>query len=132
MAAVRSAGRNLDSPLLRYVVVGVVSFTVDFGALTTSFKVLHTPLWVATSIGFWLSFVVNFLLNKHFSFQAPNRTSRQLVRYTILVTVNYLITLGIVDGAEAIGIGYLVGKAVALCLLTAGTYLVYRRWVFAG
>lgn len=128
----RTVRSRIDARLVRYVAVGIVSFAIDFGILSFSYSVLHVPLWVATTLGFWLSFIVNFLLSKYFTFQLVKGTTSQLRRYSILVAINYLITLGIVSGAEAIGIGYLVGKVAALTLLTATTFIVYRKWVFVG
>lgn len=127
-----TALRAIDSRFTRYVSVGVASLAIDIGVLTFSYRVLGFALWLATSLGFWLSFVVNFLLSKHFTFRVRHSTGRQLGRYTCLVIVNYLATLALVTGAQALGISYLIGKIAAVGGLTVVTYFLYRRWVFVG
>jgi putative flippase GtrA len=121
----------LRHSLFRYLAIGVLSFAVDFGLLVTSYEVVGTPLWFATSAGFWGSFLFNFFANKTLAFRAPRRTHVQLLRYSILVAANYAANLLIVGGAAALGVGYQTGKVVAVACLTVCNYVLYRTWVFA-
>lgn len=121
----------LRHSLLRYLVIGVLSFAVDFGLLVACYEVVGTPLWFATSAGFWGSFAFNFLLNKTVAFRGSRRTHVQLLRYSALVGANYVANLAIVGGAAAVGAGYQVGKVVAVACLTVCNYVLYRVWVFA-
>lgn len=120
------------SELGRYALVGGLSFAVDFGALILGYRVLSLPVWIATSLGFWLSFVVNFAANKYWTFGARTRTAGQIWRYSVLVGVNYLATVVIVAGLSHLGLDVVLAKAVAVVLLTASTFVAYRHWVFAS
>jgi putative flippase GtrA len=55
---------------------------------------------------------------------------RQLVRYFVLLGINYLATLGIIAVAQRIGVGYQVGKVAAVAVTTVWNYLAYQLWVF--
>ncbi len=127
---VRTAGPVLDSSLLRYLGVGVLSYGVDLGLLALCYSVLGLPLWVATSVGFWTSFAVNFGLNRSVTFRSRGPAARQLVKYSLLVAVNYLASLLIVGLAERIGVGYAIGKTVSVGILVVVNYVAYRWWVF--
>jgi putative flippase GtrA/SAM-dependent methyltransferase len=122
--------RSARHQLLRYAFIGIVSFGLDFAALYVGYRNARLPLWLATSLGFWLSFVVNFAANKYWTFRAVDRTGAQLVRYAGLVAGNYLATVLLVSGLAALGLSYMLGKACAVGALSLTTFLLYRSWVF--
>lgn len=121
----------LQHSLFRYLVIGVMSFAVDFGLLVAFYEGIGTPLWFATSAGFWGSLFFNFFLNKIVAFRAARRTHVQLLRYGVLLGVNYVATLALVGGAAAVGLGYEVGKLSAVAAMTLWNYVLYRVWVFS-
>lgn len=118
------------SRFVRYVGVGVAGFAVDFGLLVLFREVVHSPLWLATTIAFWGSLAVVFLSNKYLTFNARGQGHRQLVRYFILLGINYLVTLGIVYLAQRVGVGYQLGKIAAVAITTLWNYFAYQLWVF--
>lgn len=129
--ALRSARTALDGRrFLVYVVVGVVGFAVDFGLLVLFREVVRTPVWLAATISFWASLAVVFLSNKYLTFDARGAGSRQLLRYFVLLGVNYLATLGVIYLAERTGFGYQIGKVVAVGMTTIWNYFAYQLWVF--
>lgn len=113
-----------------YVAVGLVGFGVDFGMLVFFREVVGAPVWAATTIAFWASLAVVFLSNKYVTFGARGMAHRQLVRYFVLLGVNYLATLGVVALAEHVGVGYQIGKIAAVAMTTVWNYFVYQLWVF--
>lgn len=121
------------SPGLKYLLVGGLSYAIDIGVLTLAWHVAGLPLWLATTCGFWCSFSVNFLLSRHWTFDAAEDHPRsQLVRFGVLVVVNYVATVVMVTGFHRLGIGALEARTVALVLLTGSTFFAYRRWVFVS
>lgn len=117
---------------VRYLIVGGLSYVIDISILLFAWKALDLPLWAATSCGFWASFSVNFLLSRYWTFDVAHVSSvGQLVRYGVLVAVNYVITVLAVTGLHHAGLDVLVARTVVLAVLTVSTFFVYRRWVFA-
>jgi putative flippase GtrA len=114
----------------RYLAVGVISYLVDLGLLALCYSLLGAPLWLATSVGFWTSFALNFALNRSLTFRSRGSPVRQLVKYSLLVAINYGASLVLVAVAESIGIGYAVGKTVSVGVMVVVNYLAYRYWVF--
>lgn len=118
--------------LARYLIVGLVSYGIDIGLLTLAWYVLRLPLWLATSIGFWGSFAVNFVLSRHWTFDAANHpVGAQLVRYGVLVAVNYVVTVLAVMALHQAGLPVVAARTITLAVLTASTFIIYRTWVFA-
>lgn len=119
--------------LLRYLIVGVTSFVLDYGILALAYRGLDAPLWLATTAGFWISFVANFLLSRHWTFQVGHHaSSTQLRRYGVLVAANYAITVVAVWLLHHAGAPLLLAKAITVGALTVTTFVGYRRWVFAS
>jgi putative flippase GtrA len=115
---------------LRYAAVGLLSLVVDAGTLWLLYDVAHQHLWLATSAGFWLSFAVNFIANKYLTFSATTGGRRQLLRYAVVVGVSYLSNLAIVTWLVMLGMPAVVGKLIAIALLTVVNFGAYRYWVF--
>jgi putative flippase GtrA len=118
------------SSLVRFVVVGGLSFATDFGSLYLLHGVLGILLAPATVMAFAIAFVVNFGLNRIWAFRASGAVGQQLRRYLYLVAVNLVLTVLIVQGLTLLGLPYLVAKACSTAVLTVGNYFVSRKWIF--
>ncbi|HEV7213166.1 MAG TPA: GtrA family protein [Blastococcus sp.] len=121
---------RIPADFIRFALAGLFSFVVDAGTLWACYRMLGTPLWLATTAGFWLSFVSNFAANRYFTFGVRSRGGRQLFRYSVLVGLNYLATLGIVTGLAAVGLNALAAKTLAVAVLMIVNFFAYRNWVF--
>lgn len=128
--AATGARRSAPSAVAWYLGVGVFSYAIDLGILSLCYEVFGWPLWLATVTGFWITFFVNFGLNRRFTFQAQGRNAPQLVRYGVLVAFNLAATVVIVWVAEWAGIGYFPGKTAAVGALAIVNFIAFRMWVF--
>lgn len=117
--------------IARYLVVGLTSAAVDIGGLWLLHGVFGIPLPIAAAVSFLASFVVNFTLNQRWTFGAQTaHTPAQLVRFTILVVANTILTSAGVTGLASLGLNYLVGKVIVVAVLTVLNFLMLRLWVF--
>lgn len=115
---------------VRYVAIGGLSFLIDFGLVALLHEVAGLPVWLAAAAGFLASFVFNYFLQRMFSFGSRTPHGGALVRYSLLVGVNTLITVGIVTLLDLTVVGWAVGKVFATIVTTFGNYFAYRYWVF--
>lgn len=120
-----------SSSLVRYLVMGGLSFAFDFGLLFLLYDVAGVPLAIATPTAFLASFVVTYTLQRLFAFRASDAVAPSVVRYALLVLLNTALTTGIVALADSVGWSWAVGKVVAVAVTTVGNYFAYRYWVFA-
>lgn len=73
------------------------------------------------------------MLHRTWTFAAEDgRTSSQLTRYSILVAVNYGLTLALVSGLHHLAVPLMIAKALTVGALTVSNFVLYRAWVFAG
>lgn len=129
------SGRVAVAGLLRrwvsYLVVGATSTAVDLGLLVLLHEGAGAALWVAATFGYWSSVIVNFTLNRHVSFGDRPGGRTAVVRFGVLLGVNWTLTLLAVSAAVHLGWPYAVGKVGVVGLLTVLNYTAYSRWVFA-
>jgi putative flippase GtrA len=122
--------RLAQSSLVRYVLVGGLSFIVDFGLVWLLHVAAGWPLWIATGCAFVASFAVNYTLQRLFSFSSRAPHGGALVRYSILVAANTVLTVAIVTILDTTIVGWGWGKVIATILTTVGNYFAYRLWIF--
>ncbi|MDG6100852.1 GtrA family protein [Dactylosporangium aurantiacum] len=120
----------VEHSAFRYVVIGVLSAGIDFGLLYALHGGLGVPVGIAAFIAVTLAFFCNFALNRIWSFRSQAPVVGQFGKYLFLGCVNWVLTAILVTAFTALGLNYLVAKAIALVLTTGSNYLLYRVWVF--
>lgn len=118
------------SSVVKFLIVGGLSFGLDLGILAILHEGLGVDLWIATPVAFVASLVFNFLLQRLFTFRATNHRGISAVKYLLLVFVNIIISDLIVTGFDAQGWSYIAGKIFATVMTTVWNYLLYRHWIF--
>jgi putative flippase GtrA len=122
-----------DKSVLKFLTVGVVSFAIDYGLLLILHDAFAVQLNVATTLAYLIGLVVNFTLNKMWTFSAPKgarQSTKQALQYGILVVFNLLATNIIVSMAEAGGVGPELSKPIATAAIMVLNYVVYQRIIF--
>ena len=122
--------KGVSRRVVAYLIVGIASFGTDFGLLIVLRGSFGTPVWVAGTVGYWASVMVNYGLNRVLAFADRVATKTSLFRYVVLLGFNWSATLAVLHFASVVGVSYLLGKVAAVALLTAVNYFAYARWVF--
>lgn len=115
---------------VRYLIVGGLSFAVDFGLLVLLREVSQWEVGLASATAFLTSLVFNFLVQRKFSFEATHRTHVSMIRYGLLVVANTLATVLIVQWLTPTVLGYMGGKVISTGAMTVWNYFLYQHWVF--
>jgi putative flippase GtrA len=126
-----SANRpSLIASLIRFGVTGVASLGADFAVLYGLHKGAGVGLSLATVLGLVAAVIVNYTLNRNWTFQARAGHGDTLVRYALLVGVNVATTLVIVDGLTHAGLYFLWSKVVAVGVNATINFTTSRYWIF--
>ena len=99
------------TPAVRFLVIGGLSFLVDFGALWVLLE-RGVVVPVAASIAWSTGFGINYTLNRVWTFDSDTRVTRSLFRYGVLAAGNLLITAGGLTAVAWLGIPVAPTKVV--------------------
>ena len=122
--------RVYRSSIARFAVFGALGLAIDVTILMLLRVFTPLPLQAAVIIAFGLTYLINFFLNRKFSFHAGHGVSGQLTKFIPQVTADYALT--------ALGVGFLTGLGMPTFfarVLSASTnavlnYVAYRYWTF--
>lgn len=123
-------GKFFGHSAIRYLIVGGLSFAVDFGLLVLLREIFHWDVGMASAGAFLTSLVFNFLLQRKFSFESTHRTHVSMIRYGLLVAANTVATVLIVQLLTPTPLGYIGGKVISTSAMTIWNYFLYQDWVF--
>lgn len=117
---------------LTYLVIGGLTAVAYFGILALSVEILALDYRLSVSVAYIFAVSFHFLANRRFTFHRKDgQFIREGFRYSGVLLINYLITIGVVS--------FLVGKlglstylsAVLSIVVTVGVgYFASKFWVF--
>jgi len=117
--------------LPRFLLLAAVGFAFDLTLLTLLHWYTPLPNAAAVTIAFWVTYALNFALNRHFAFHADGHAvGPQLARFVPQVLGDYVLTLTAVLALQAIGLPLAVARVVAGGTNLVFNYALYRWWTF--
>ena len=129
----RAALRNVRTHFSRFVrfgLVGAVATAIQYGLLVLlvrGFGMAPTP---ASSIGFALSAVVNYLLNYHFTFGSDRPHGPAAVKFGALAATGLLINAAIMHLMIGAGVHYLIAQVCATGVVLFWNFFGNSIWTF--
>ena len=86
----------------------------------------------ASSFGFVVGAIINYILNYHFTFQSDKRHTEALAKFLIVATIGAGINGFIMYiGVENTSINYLVVQIFATGIVLLWNFIVNKLWTFA-
>lgn len=121
----------LRRSLWRFLVVGVTVTLVDFGLLALLHGLLGVQVVVSAVAAFLAAFVVNFTLSRQWTFESTQmKPGVQLVKFSILVAANTVVTAVGIWFLTSAGMQYLLAKLLLTAVIVCVNYFVMRLWIF--
>lgn len=105
-----------NSAFIKYVIVGLIGFTIDFGISYIGIERLLLPVWLATLLSTETAIISNFILNNFWTF------SYKQIERSISVYISKFINFNIVSA------GSILIQTVAMQITTS--FLPKNYWPF--
>ena len=126
-----SHGWSVRHQFAKYFIVGFTGYLLNLGLLIFAKEVLGISAVVATAIIGLLLLVFNFVLNKYWSFKEKTMPHKQVVRYLILVAVNYVFSIVIMYFFhELLKFDYRLVNFATTAIMVAWNFPLYKYWVY--
>jgi len=113
----------------RFVGVGVFSATLDISAFWYFLEILETNLFIATSLSYFLTFFVNYYSHAFLTFKVKP-TILSLMKFSVSVFINYLLSLLIVLGGIFVFEEPIIWKLIALIFVAISGFVLGQFWTF--
>lgn len=128
--------KRLVQQFLKFSVVGVIAFVIDFGVMVVLTELADLPPVVSAGVSYCVSTVFNYVASMRYVFAHREGLSRTR-EFIIFVTLS-VIGLGLNEAIMWLG-GSLVGdewymltKVVATALVMFWNFFSRKRWLDAG
>lgn len=111
-----------------YVGMGLATALLDVGILELLLSVgAHYAL--ATTVAFFVALVFNYISHSRVTFRSET-TTRSVLRFTVILMMNYGITLAMVYISRQWLGSILVGKIASIPVVAVNGFLWSRYWIF--
>ena len=117
--------------VLRYGISGVASTLAHLGTMSLLTYVFQIQSTVASSIGFSLSVVVSYSLQRFWVFSDAASDYKSGFKFLAVTSMAFCLNLAVMwIGTELLHIEPIVPQAVAVAIIPVFNFLVNRAWTF--
>ena len=100
-----------DKTFLKFIVVGIINTLFGTAIMFFCFNILQMDYWVSSAMNYLCGGILSYFLNKKYTFEVKETSSKAIIRFAINLTVCYLIAYGVAQP-----LAYGVAKPIALYL----------------
>ena len=124
-----------NAHIILYGIVGLLTVGVDYGIFLFTFKLLYFPIFIANALGLVCGFIVSFTGNRVFVFKANKQNThhsllKQILLYGVLLSINTILSYGIIQLLITAGISPVIGKGVAIVAIAIWNFVIYKKIIF--
>jgi putative flippase GtrA len=129
MRAALRARRNWEQ-LAQFCVVGAVGYLINLGVYALLLHESVHYLFAAT-LSFLVAVANNYWLNRHWTFRDRKAgVAAQGMRFFVISVVSLVANLFVLHVLIRLGLGKLVGQAIAIVLVTPLNFVGNKLWSF--
>ena len=113
----------------------LIATATDFAIMAFCYQILNFPLWISVGIGPLAGGLLNFFLNRHWSFKTANsHVFGQLIRYTLVCLISAVANIfGVLLILQNAPINYLYARVLAAIVVALFVnYPLHRNVVFSA
>jgi putative flippase GtrA len=120
----------LPRQLVGFAILGSFTFVIDLSLLAGLRTWTTLPLPLAVTIAYVAAFALNFVLNRTVNFRSHAPVAGQALRYALVISCDYGLTLGVTTGLSTLGLDFRLARVIAAACVAVFTYTASRWWVF--
>lgn len=127
--------KRLFAQIMKFGVVGVIAFVIDYGLLVFLTEVFGVPYLISATVSFTVSVVFNYAASMRYVFAHKEGMSRR--REFVVFVVLSLIGLGINNvclwaGTDVLGVDYRISKIVVTAIVMVWNFVTRKIFLDAG
>lgn len=127
----------LDEKAWKFAVVGVINTVVGSGVMFGLYNLAGCSYWVSSAANYFLTSILSYFLNKHFTFQYKGDLAGSALRFAVNIGICYFVAYGLAKPAVAFLLKDVsvtaqenVSMLAGMCLFVGANYLGQRLFAF--
>lgn len=127
--------KKLIAQFMKFGVVGVIAFLIDYGLLAFCTEVLHLHYLVSATIGFTVSVIFNYMASMRYVFTHKQDMSRrrEFIIFVVLSVMGLIINNSLMWlGVDMLHFHYLLVKIGATAVVMVWNFVTRKIFLDAG
>ena len=121
----------LGNKFVRFLIVGGVATIIQYAALIGMVERWHWNAVVASSLGYLLSAIANYLLNYYFTFRSDNQHRVAITRFAAVAAAGFILNALLMELlAEKLHVPYVFSQILATVATLIWNYWANSKWSF--
>lgn len=118
--------------LFSYGMIGLIGTLIHFPVLILMVELFHQDPVLSSSIGFIVTVIVSFYLNRRFTFRTKSsKTTITFIKYTVVSCSGFILNSVIMySSIHILSLHYTIGQAIVVVLLPISNFLLNNFWTF--
>lgn len=125
-------GRKHLSRFVRFILVGGVATAIQYALLVLLVRGCRMAPTPASSIGFVLSAIVNYLLNYRFTFRSNRPHGPAAAKFAAVAGMGLVINAAIMHFTVGMGVQYLLAQVCATTVVLFWNFAGNSLWTFGA
>lgn len=123
-------GNKRVKEIIRFVIVGGISFVIDYMGLYILTEYVNINYLISSSISFTIAVIVNYILSVKFVFEKAKNGYKQLILFIISsIVALFLNQICMWFFVEMITLHYMISKILATIIVTMWNYITKKKSV---
>jgi putative flippase GtrA len=115
---------------VRYLAVGGIATVIQYILLVLLVRAFRIAPTLASTIGFALSAIVNYLLNYHFTFESDRPHGPAAAKFAVLAASGLIINAVMMHLLVNAGVRYLIAQVCATAVVLFWGFIGNTIWTF--
>ncbi|MEG2530223.1 MAG: GtrA family protein [Raoultibacter sp.] len=127
--------KKLIAQLMKFGVVGVIAFVIDYGLLIFLTEVFYVDYLISATISFTVSVIFNYVASMRYVFSHREGMSRrrEFVIFIILSVLGLIINdVGMWVGVSLLAVDYRITKIVATVIVMLWNFVTRKIFLDGG
>jgi putative flippase GtrA len=117
--------------LVAFGLVGIIGTVAHYVTLIMLVEIVHADPVVATTLGFLVGAVVNFLLNHRYTFRSTKAYFETGPKFLLIaITTGILNTLLVYTGLHWFNLNYLIAQIISTVVVFLANFVLNDLWTF--
>jgi putative flippase GtrA len=122
--------RFITPEFVGFAILGTATFLFDMAVLAALLHSTALPFQVCVGVGYLAAFGLNYVLNRTMNFRSHAPVGGQLLRYAVVMALDFAFTLEVTELLHEAGLPAMVARVATACCVGLFTYVGARFWVF--